>query len=381
MRILIAAGNLEKTSGFNVIARQIAIELKKRGHEILVFCIKKPLKFEEHENDNHFLELFDEKTILDVKKKISKFKPDIIFSHGVIILTDLIAIRYALKSNLPVVNTVHTRFHKYIETITPDAFRHVSRKLGFIIEKAALVVLQKADMVIIPSSEMQDYLNKAGIDKTAIISNGVYLHHFQPSEKDAPDKQKTKYLVNVGQIQKRKNQTFLLDMAEFLEKNIKLKLIGGSERAADYSYFLEFKNKLKKNKKKNVEYLGRISRKEVCKNLESSHLYVTTSYMEAQSVSQIEAIVMGLPTVRFYDEYTSGMTVHNKTAIHLDNNTTPKEFAETVNQLLNNEKKYNEMRKNCLEERNIYDWINIAEKTEHLFIKVIDNKNVQKHKQ
>ena len=72
--------------------------------------------------------------------------------------------------------------------------------------------------------------------------------------------------------------------------------------------------------------------------------------MEAQSLVLIESIACGLPIVRLYDEHTAGVTEAGKTAVHLDHDISPQEFAAAIKDLVESPERYHRM---CLAQKEV----------------------------
>ncbi|MCA9302250.1 glycosyltransferase family 4 protein [Candidatus Nomurabacteria bacterium] len=353
MNIVICTANLENTSGYNLVPRYTAIELAKMGQNVMVMCIKKPNKLISGEEKITFYEIGRENLIKIpfATKKLDDFQPNIIYSHGVA-LTDLLGTRYAVKKDVILFTAVHTNFSKFVANLIPIK-NFDSAKLNTIVEKLALKQLLKSTVVFALTEEMKSYLKSLGLNNVELLSNGVDLEAFEPTHFDISKVKKVK-LLSVGQISQRKNQLFLVETAKYLKPNIILQIAGGE--TWDKLYYIKFTDYLKQYKPKNVEYLGLVEHNEIPNLYKKAHVYVASSLLEAQSLAQIEAIACGLPTVRLFGENTKGITENNVTAIHIPENSTPKDFAEAINLLVTDAKTYNKLRENCLIERSRYSW-------------------------
>jgi glycosyltransferase involved in cell wall biosynthesis len=167
-------------------------------------------------------------------------------------------------------------------------------------------------------------------------------------------------LLFVGQIREMKNQIFLLEVSRFLPDGFRLDLVGG--KSWDRRYYRKFVKAIRSERYPKVEWHGELGRRETAEFFRRADLFLNPSLIEVQNLSQIEAFVAGLPTVRLHGPLTRGVTVHLQTAVHLDEETSPKEFAEAVVRLARDRRLYDEIRGNAVAEGSRYSWRTTAER-------------------
>ncbi len=215
-----------------------------------------------------------------IRKILKKEKFDAVFVH-----TTLAAFwtRFAMKGlkNKPiVVNTVHG----YL--FSKDS-SYLKRKIYLFAER---FVRKCTDYIFVMNEEDMEIATKHKLCKKEVVfidGMGVNLNRVSVSEKKAP--RETLNLVYVGELNKRKNQIFLVKSLTELE-NARLTLVGdGDER----------KNIEKYAKKNGV--LNRLEITGFTKNvkfhLENADIYTSASTIEGLPFNIIEAMSAKMPIV------------------------------------------------------------------------------------
>lgn len=367
MNILLALNDPQVISGYTLVPRYLALEFKKLGHQVKILCLHKPKSYLKDETPDMYLtgNILSHAVSFSLQDKINQFNPDVIYTHGMF-PSDSLALKFAKKNQIPTFMTVHTKIDEYVKFYMNDSM--IIQWLGDLLNQKYIKILNSATKVFALTSEMQIYLKNLGVTNTTIIGNGVDLNVFKPSDHN-PINDDIINLVNVGSIQSRKNQLFFFEVARHLPKNIKMNLVGGP--SVDPIYYLIFIKELKMNKPENLIYHEELSPEKIAKLMKNSTLYVTASLLEAQSLSQLEACACCLPTVRLLGRNTSGITTDDYNAIHLEENTPAKEFANRIVTLLSKQDKYNFFRENLIKDRGKLSWKLPAELIIQEFTKAI----------
>jgi glycosyltransferase involved in cell wall biosynthesis len=138
-----------------------------------------------------------------------------------------------------------------------------------------------------------------------------------------PTDETTRNLCFIGYLAKRKNQLYLLRMLTSLPGNYRLWLIGKS-RVPRYERKLckyAWRHGLT-----NVEFLGYVDFARIPSFLEQTHVLVSASVLEVQSLVVIEALASGIPVVGLANE-TVDELIDDAFGRRLPKETTPAEFA------------------------------------------------------
>mgnify|MGYP001431581273 FL=1 len=171
----------------------------------------------------------------------------------------------------------------------------------------------------------------------------MFKHHER-----AVDPNERVNLLYVANFEARKNQLYMIKVMENLPNNYILHLVGGPE---DPKYHAKFIRALKEYKRGNIVYHGKLGLENLLPLYDESHVFVNSSKMEAQSLVLMEAIASGLPIVRLFGRETEGVTINDLTAIHIDENADPVEFANALESLVNNPESYRKINEAQLKER------------------------------
>lgn len=174
-------------------------------------------------------------------------------------------------------------------------------------------------------------------------------------------------IISVGRLEKVKDFPTLIDIFKIIHDendNMKLKIVGeGSQRG-----ILEEKIK-ELGLKDCVTITGRISSKEVKKELLNSSAFVLTSLCESFSLVLCEAMECGLPCFSFDIEVGPKEIIKSGYNGFLIENRNKEEMANEILKLLKDKEKWNEISKNSLSEVKKYysfnvakEWIKIMEK-------------------
>jgi len=346
MKFLITLDDLNAINGYVIAPRQLAIALRGSGHIAKIFCRVPPKVMFKGESKEDFLRI-GIGSILN-NRLIKEYDPDVVIcnSHYP---TDMIAMDYAHKHKVLSLYYVHSRIEKLIKSRVfmgeywPE----------FLINSVVKIFkdeLKHVDVIIALSEQMREYLESLfPRARLEIISNGIDLDVFKFKDRKISDGMID--LLYVANFEPRKNQLFLLKVMNELPDNYRLHLVGGKE---DPAYYDRFKTALRKYKGENVILHGKLDLNEVLPLYDKAHLFVDSSLMEAQSLVLLEAMAVGLPIVRIYNQDTAGVTEHKVTAWHVAEKTDAKGFARAIRKLSKDSELYASIRSNQKQERSKY---------------------------
>ncbi len=236
---------------------------------------------------------------LRLKKYLKENHYDVIHCHSPVTLSRTM-LRYAKKNDIPIVFTVHTKYHEEIN-------RSVKLKC---LQKFALNFLlysiRRMDYVWSVSSGSQDCLkNVYGVDLPCeVVKNGIEKIAVQPEKLDMLVKEiKEKHAISnevtflfVGRVVLVKNISMLLETMKLLkEKGLKFKfLIVGD---GDYRKKLE-----KQSKELGIDdlvvFVGQVLDKELlAAYYKTADYFLFSSTFDTFSLSSKEAAMMGTPSI------------------------------------------------------------------------------------
>ena len=181
-----------------------------------------------------------------------------------------------------------------------------------------------------------------------LLTNAINVSRFSNNEKTII-KQKIK-LINIGSFVEKKNQIFLLDVAnELRSKGIHFELvfIGDGELLTDVKSWTK-----KLNLDKKIVFKGKVENVE--EDLRDSTFYVHSATYEPLGLVILEAMASGLPVITLdgkgnrdlIEEGKNGHMIHQQDSI---------KFAEKIIELSKDKKKYFEMSTFCKEYAKKYD--------------------------
>jgi glycosyltransferase involved in cell wall biosynthesis len=260
---------------------------------------------------------------------LDQFQPDVMHAHDPVSLS-LMGQVWAAMNNVPFVYTAHILPTKSLEfgasrvfDFLPDSWTEtMSRRMmnDFLRNCDAVIALNRPAAVDIRR------LGYAGTLYT--IPNGRDVARLSAC-KTAEVEAETKRLSFVGFINQRKNQRYLLEVLKHLPRNYRLQLIG---ETLEPEYGAQLTAWARENSLDNVALVGPVAHVEIPRYLEQSHVFVSASKMEVQSLSVIEALASGTPVVGLSNE-TIDELVDEQVGACLAQDASPEAFAERVHAL------------------------------------------------
>jgi len=206
----------------------------------------------------------------------------------------------------------------------------------------------------------------ADSNKLKKITPGVDIEIFTP---DTTIKRENIFL-SIGRIQEQKRQ---IDTIKFLdnfrkvENNFMCYFIGGPSGKSGSEYLEELIQTVEDlNLESHIEFLDTLTQEEIKELLNKSKLLIHTSKFETFGLVAAEANAMGVPVLTTNSGSLSEIVENNKNGYYSEN-LIDGNVNIFVKDLLNNNKKFNEIMLNCFEKSNAYNWANTATKIENLY--------------
>lgn len=301
-------------------------------------------------------------------RTLKKFSPHIIHAQDIGPVAFLLQI-WAKENGVPFVYTSHilpTRFPKFG---TAEISQQLTKVFDSnILRKYYAYFFKNCDAIVaLNQSARKDLLKFGYRGKIFIVPNGRNLSMFSRL-KLADISSRQKKLVFIGFLTQNKNQRYLLEMMRYLPQDYKLSLIGGP---LSEEYFKEIKSYIAENNLAQVELLGKVPYEKIPCLLQESHVFVSASKMEVQSLVILEALAAGRPVVSLSNATTREF-IDKSVGINFSQKTSPKVFAQGVKRICSLPPETYE--KMCLAARakvSHLDWSRIVDLTMEVYQKLI----------
>lgn len=374
------------SSGAGQVAYEIAESFAERHQVLLVNSgdktkiqkLKKNLcffQFKSFGGNELPIPLLNPKNINFLFKSLGSFSPDIIHAHDPNPVSFLMQI-WARENNVPFVYTAHVLPTKFAEF----GSRRFSEKLGELFSRQTIReyyrnFIGNCDGVIaLNESAKRDILKFGYSGKIFLIPNGRNLSLYNRySFADIGNREKN--LIFVGCLSKRKNQEYLLRVMKYLPKNYFLTLVGDDLEPVYANYLREY---AKKEGLTNVIFFGRVNHSEIPRLLAKSHLFVSASRIEVQSLVVLEALASGMPVVALKNETTDEL-IESKVGFCFPKTTSPRLFAKKIEEICQMPKeRYKELCRNAREKINRFDWKDVTEETQKVYQFLVTGKKITK---
>ena len=211
---------------------------------------------------------------------------------------------------------------------------------------------------------------KVDENKIRKITPGVDRELFSP---DLSVKKENIFL-SIGRIQEQKGQ---LETLEFLnnfkkiENDFKCIFVGGPSGKYGEEYLLELKRTVKDfNLDKHVEFLDNLPQTKIIELLNKSKLLIHTSQFETFGLVAIEANTMGVPVLTINNGSLMEIIENNKNG-YLSENLIDKDVNNFVSNLINEDKKFEEVSLSCIEKSKKYDWENTSQILQNIYKELV----------
>ena len=235
-------------------------------------------------------------------------------------------------------------------------------------------IVMTSSNIVTASSEFENMLiadtYKVEENKIKKITPGVDKKIFSPD----PSVKKENIFLSIGRIQEQKGQ---LQTLEFLnnfkkiENDFKCIFVGGPSGKYGEEYLLELKRTVKDfNLDKHVEFLDNLPQTKIIELLNKSKLLIHTSQFETFGLVAIEANTMGVPVLTINNGSLMEIIENNKNG-YLSENLIDKDVNNFVSNLLNEDKKFEEVSLTCIEKSKKYDWENTSQILQNIYKELV----------
>ena len=178
---------------------------------------------------------------------------------------------------------------------------------------------------------------------------------------------KENIFLSIGRIQKQKGQLQTLKFLnnfKKIENDFKCIFIGGPSGKHGNEYLQELKQTVKDfNLETHVEFLNNLPQSEIIELLNQAKLLIHTSQFETFGLVAIEANTMGVPVLTINNGSLMEIIENNKNG-YLSENLIDKDVNNFVKNLLNENKKFEEIFSSCIEKSKKYDWVKTSSNIE-----------------
>ena len=306
---------------------------------------------------------WSKKTLSRFNSFIKNFNPDVIHANDFIDI-DIYGMLYAIEHDIPFFYTGHVLPSKCLEFSMPNILAPASRWLERTTLKRYLTeFFRHCDgIVALNRHSYMDHARFCDREKVYIIPNGKDIKRYEKIPIARLKGRKT--LLFIGFLSDRKNQAFLVEAMRYLPREYKLVLIGSE---LHLGYLRKLKRMCSEYGLENVEFTGEVEYKKIPSCIATSHLFVSASLMEVQSLVVLEAMASGRPVVGLKNETISEL-IDGKNGIALSRNTSPRRFADAVRKVLEqNEYSYRRMCIMARESVQNFDWDIVEKKLKKMY--------------
>lgn len=244
---------------------------------------------------------------------IREFNPDVIHLHTEF-GCGLSGLGTARKLRKPMVYTMHTMYDDYIYYVAPQPFVEAGTK---VFRKYIRKIAQYASAITGPSFKVQEYMKELGVPTPVhVVHNCAELDAFKPENitDEAKRAFREKYgiaedafvCVFVGRLGREKSADVLLDYwAKSIrpEDNCRLVIAGDGPVRAELIEQARGLGLLSRDAP--VIFTGKVEHKDMPSVLAACDLYVTASLSDTNSISMLEGMATGLPTLQRRDPLIS----------------------------------------------------------------------------
>jgi glycosyltransferase involved in cell wall biosynthesis len=296
---------------------------------------------------------------------LDAYKPDIVHSHTPWLMGAIIQY-WAFMNGVPFYFTAHELPSKILEWGLVRYLRGVSRTgLLHVLTRTYLVSFCRhcTAVVALNQAAATDIRGIGYRGRLSIIPNGRTLSLYdgkEPADVGASEK----VLAFMGDILPRKNQKYLVEVLRHLPSSYRLMLIGHD---VDHQYRRQIDASMSPELRRRVTFTGNLPHERVPEHLRKTHLWVSASLMEVQSLAVLEALASGTPVLGLSNE-TIDEAVNETAGGRLPRDTTPERFAQEVRSLVERDAaSYAALCRGAKERARPYDWSRTMDSTEELY--------------
>jgi glycosyltransferase involved in cell wall biosynthesis len=383
MKILVVSSHEQHFGGGEGrLSYEFAVEMSKRHQVVLICPSTNPDPLPEGAGLHIYplrsidftLAALGSGEIRAILRFLDSFDPDIIHSHTPWFMGAIIQ-AWAHIRGVPFYFTAHELPSKmlewglvrYLSAVSRTSLLHVLTStylVSFCRHCTAVVALNKA--------AMDDIRGIGYRGRMFVIPNGRTLSLYDgkaPMDPRAPEK----ILTFVGDFTPRKNQKYLVTVLNYLPAEYRLLLIG---HYVDHQYMRDIDSAIGPKLRDRVIFTGRLEHALVPEQLARTHVWVSASLMEVQSLAVMEALASGTPVVGLSNE-TIDELIDSDVGARLPKDATPEQFANAVRALCETgSESYEALCRNARSKAKPYDWDNNMNLTERMYVKTSRGKGM-----
>ena len=353
------------SGGLNVYVEKVSQHLSE-DNNVTVVTAEKAESFTKGNLDFISLNLFEkelstekkEKYLVDFRKKLDETFDlksfDVIHAHYW--LSGLVAKQIANELNLPLIFTSHSL----------GIFLDGYNKERVDCEK----LVMSASNIVTASSIFEEFMISENytIDKNKIkkITPGVDKEIFVPEL----NIERENIFLSIGRIQEQKGQMETINFLDYfrkVENNFKCYFIGGPSGKSGEEYLQILKDTVKNlSLESHVEFLDNLPQIKIKELLNKSKLLIHTSKFETFGLVAAEANVMGVPVLTTNNGSLLEIIEDNLNG-YCSDSLIDARVNKFVQDMLNDNKKFDEIMLKCIEKSKKYNWISTATEIENLY--------------
>lgn len=277
---------------------------------------------------------------LGYKKLLEDFKPHVIHTHR--FLAEFLS-SYYVDPSIKYICHGHDNMIQFNSLSFPLS----KEKLIWWLEKQVLIIqkYKRVPTVFIANSQntfsffQMKICHNQKKCSVKLLNIGFQWSRFYKERNDYPSTERPLKIVNVGSFQKKKNQIFILEVAEALKAkglSFEIHLLGDGEERSNVEAACKVKGL------DQITYFhGNVDNVEEW--LWNSHIYLHTAYYEPFGLVFLEAMAAGLPIVTLDGKGNRDLIHHGKNGF-IFSEQSPDVFADTIIGIANNLEKYNLIR-------------------------------------
>jgi 1,2-diacylglycerol 3-alpha-glucosyltransferase len=373
MKILVVSSHEQEFGGGEGrLAFEFAVEMSRRHEVLLMYPGKVPeprpdlrLHVYPIRSMDFTLPALRGSEMRKILRFLDEFQPDIIHSHTPWFL-GAIAQAWAHVHSVPFYFTAHELPSKMVEWGLVRYLRgFLQSRLLHLLTATYLVSFCRhcTGVVALNAAASRDIRGIGYRGRLFVIPNGRTLAMYNgaaPTGIHSPEK----VLTFIGDFGPRKNQKYLVTMLGHLPDQYRLVLVGHD---VDHRYRREIDAAVGARLRHRVTFTGRLDHSRIPGQLARTHLWVSASLMEVQSLAVLEALASGTPVLGLSNE-TIDELIDSRVGLRLERSTSPEVFARAVRQICEtDEESYRRMCRSARERAQPFDWSRTVRLTEEMY--------------
>ncbi len=355
--------------GMSVYVQQISKHLSEK-HNVTVVTGEKADSFKNKNLEFISLDIFEpelnvedkEIHLQEFKNKLEEFlelkRFEVIHAHYW--LSGLVAKEISSELNIPFIFTSHSLgvFLDGYNKERVDCEKIVMTSSNLVTTSSVFETMLIGDTYKIDENKIKKII--PGVDKKIFIPDSSV--------------EKENIILSIGRIQKQKGQIQTLEFLnnfKKIEKDFKCYFIGGPSGKNGNEYLNELKQSVEEfNLNTYVEFLDNLPQTEIIDLFKKAKLLIHTSQFETFGLVAIEANAMGVPVLTTNNGSLMEIIENNKNG-YLSDSLLDGNVNNFVNNLFNDDAKYEEISSSCMEKSKKYDWVKTTNELESLYKQLV----------